>query len=55
MNYLLISFGFNVNEDYFSKEIEDVATSLKKEFGEEFSREDIITKFIEILEKEIEL
>ena len=55
MNYLLISFGFNVNEDYFSKETEDIATSLKKEFGKEFSREDIITKFIEILEKEIEL
>lgn len=55
INYLLISFGFNVNEDSFSKETEGMATSLKKEFRKEFSREDIIKKFIEILEKEIEL
>ena len=55
INYLLISFGLNVNENVFSEETENIATSLKKEFGEEFSREDIITKFIEILEKEIEL
>ena len=55
INYLLISFGFNVNEDNFSKETKDIATSLKKEFGKEFNREDIIKKFIEILEKEIEL
>ena len=55
INYLLISFGFNVNEDVFSNETENIATSLKKEFGKEFCREDIIKKFIEILEKEIEL
>lgn len=55
INYLLISFGFNVNEDVFSDETENIATSLKKEFGKEFCREDIIKKFIEILEKEIEL
>ena len=53
INYLLISLGFNVNEDNFSKETENIATSLKKEFGKEFCREDIIKKFIEILEKEI--
>ena len=55
INYLLISFGFNVNEAVFSKETENIATSLKKEFEKEFCREDIIRKFIEILEKEIEL
>ena len=54
INYLLISLGFNVNEDDFSKETEKIATSLKKEYGKEFVREDIIKKFIERLEKEIE-
>ena len=55
INYLLISLGFNVNEDVFSKETENLATSLKKEYGKDFLREEIIKKFIEILEKEIEL
>lgn len=55
INYLLISIGFNVNEDNFSKETENIATSLKKEYRKDFIREDIIIKFIENLEKEMEL
>lgn len=55
INYLLISLGFNVNEDIFSKEMQNIATSLKKEYKKEFSREDIIKKFIEIFEKEIDI
>ena len=51
INFLLISLGFNVNEDEFSEETKNIATSLKKEFGKEFIREDIIIKFIENLEK----
>ena len=54
INYLLISFGFNVNEENFSKETKNIATSLKNETGKEFNREDIICKIIEKLE-EIEL
>ena len=55
INYLLISLGFNVNEDVFSGKTENIATSLKKEYEKDFLREDIIKKFIEIIEKEIEL
>lgn len=55
IQYLLISVGFNVNENNFSEEVKEIATSLKAEYKKEFSREDIIIKFIEILEKEIEL
>ncbi len=59
INYLIISLGFNVNEDIFSSDIEKSATSLKKEYGKEFEREEIIKGFIEVLEekikKEIEL
>ena len=51
ISYLLISFGFNVNEDTFSEETKNIATSLKKETGKEFNREDIICKIIEKLEE----
>ena len=46
VKYIILSFGFNVNEDDFSEEINDIATSLKKEFKKEFSREDIICNII---------
>lgn len=54
-NYLLISVGFNVNEEYFSDETEFIATSLKKEYNKHFNREEIITMILENIEKEIEL
>ena len=49
INYLLISIGFNVNEENFSKEVENIATSLKKEHKDkqEFSRKEIIAEFLE--------
>ncbi len=46
IKYLLISIGFNVNEDDFEKEIEEIATSLKREYKKEFEREEIIIKII---------
>ena len=55
INYLLISLGMNVNEEQFSEETEKIATSLKKEYHKQFSREEIMVDFIENLEKEIEL
>ena len=51
IEYLLISFGFNVNEDRFDEETSNIATSLKKETGKEYSREDILIKIIEKLEE----
>lgn len=55
INYLLISFGFNVNENDFSEETNHIATSLKKEYNREFEREEIISCIIEKLETEIEI
>ena len=46
IEYLLISIGFNVNEDSFSIELKEIATSLKTEYKKEFSREDIIINII---------
>lgn len=54
INYLIISIGFNVNEENFSTEIKEIATSLKNEYKRNFSREEILIRFIENLEKEIE-
>lgn len=53
INYLLISLGFNVNEDEFSEELKNIATSLKNEFNKDFEREEIIKIFIEKLEEKI--
>ena len=50
INYLLISIGFNVNEEFFSDDLKNIATSLKKEFDKDFSREEIIVSFIRNLE-----
>lgn len=48
---ILIGIGFNVNETEFSKDTINIATSLKNEYNREFSKEDIIIKFIEQFEK----
>lgn len=50
INYLIISIGFNVNEINFPEELENIATSLKKETRKEFDKEKIIEKFIKVLE-----
>ena len=51
IKYLLIGIGFNVNGENFDKEIINLATSLKKEFGKNFSKEDILNKFCTIFEE----
>lgn len=50
INYVIISIGFNVNEDNFPKELENIATSLYKETGKEFDKQKIIEDFIQTLE-----
>ena len=49
IEYLLISIGFNVNEEEFYDELDKIATSLKKEYKREFCREDIIINIINSL------
>ena len=62
VKYVLISFGFNVNEEYFEinsntketeqkEDLKNIATSLKNELKKEFRREEIITKILENIEK----
>lgn len=51
IKYLLIGIGINVNQEEFPHEIKDIATSLKSEFGMDFSREKIISEFCNIFEE----
>ena len=51
IQYLLISIGFNVNEEDFSKDTREIATSLRRETNKIFSREKIIQKWIEKVEQ----
>lgn len=53
VNYLIISIGFNVNEENFDKKIENIATSLKKEYGKKFNKEELIIYFVEKIDKQI--
>lgn len=46
VNILFIGIGFNVSQEKFSEEIKETATSLKKEFKEDFEREKIISGFL---------
>ena len=48
---LYIGIGFNVNEENFDTKISSIATSLKKEYGKEFEREEIIGTILEQIEK----
>lgn len=50
INYLIISIGFDVNEIDFPENLENIATSLKKETGKEFNKQEIVQKFIHDLE-----
>lgn len=54
VKYLYIGIGFNVNEEDFTNEIKEIATSLRKETGKEFEIEEIIVSILERLEGLIE-
>ncbi len=55
VNHILIGIGFNVNEDKFNLNTVNIATSLKREYNKDFSREKIIKRFLEIFENNIKL
>ena len=49
---IIIGIGINVNQMEFNDEITKKATSLKKEFGIEFLRSDILARFLNKFEEE---
>ena len=51
--YLIVGIGINTNKEKFTKDIEDIATSIKKEFSIEVDREEFITDFCNRFEDKI--
>ena len=51
IKYLLIVIGFNINQIEFNEELKYIATSMKKEFKKEFSREKILNEILYEFEK----
>lgn len=51
IKYLVIGIGINVNKENFTKDIENIATSIKKEFEIEVDKMDIIASFCNEFEK----
>lgn len=48
---IVVGIGLNVNEDKFCKEIENIATSLKKECGKTFEKYEILENLLNEFEK----
>jgi BirA family biotin operon repressor/biotin-[acetyl-CoA-carboxylase] ligase len=55
LRYAVAGVGININHQSFHAELEDVATSLRRESGKPWAREQVLIAFLRALEKEIEL
>ena len=59
VKFLVIGIGINTNQTVFLDDIKDIATSIKKEFGIEVNRTEIIecfcNKFEETIKRRIKL
>ena len=50
---IVIGIGINTNQEKFTKEIEETASSIKKEFGIQVENMEVINKFCELFEAKI--
>ncbi len=50
---IVIGIGINTNQEKFTKEIEEIASSIKKEFGIQVENMEVINKFCELFEAKI--
>ncbi len=55
VKYLVVGIGINTEKEKFNKDIEDIATSIKKEFGIYVEQKEFITEFCNQFEKEIQI
>jgi BirA family transcriptional regulator, biotin operon repressor / biotin---[acetyl-CoA-carboxylase] ligase len=55
LRYAVIGIGINVNHQNFPPELEAVATSLLRETGKPWAREDVLVELLRGLEKELAL
>lgn len=51
VKYIVIGIGLNTNKEEFNKEIRNIATSIKKEFGVTINNYDFISEFCNQFEK----
>lgn len=51
--YLVVGIGLNTEKEKFTKDIKDIATSIKKEFGKTVDTKEFIAEFCNEFEKEI--
>lgn len=55
INHIVIGIGINANIDTFPEELNETATSIKKEFGEKVNRATLINRILIYFEKEYEI
>jgi BirA family biotin operon repressor/biotin-[acetyl-CoA-carboxylase] ligase len=55
LRYAVIGVGVNVNHESFPAELEEIATSLRRESGRPWAREDLLVEFLRALEREVGL
>ena len=53
VKYLVVGIGINTSKQYFTDDIKDIATSIKREFGVEVDIKEFITEFCNKFEIEI--
>lgn len=53
IKYIVVGIGINTNKEKFNEDIEDIATSIKKEFGIEINNKEVIIEFCNRFEQEI--
>lgn len=51
VKYLVIGIGINTNQNKFNAEIENIASSIKKEFNIEIDRDKVISNFCNLFEE----
>jgi len=52
LRYAVIGAGVNVNHDSFPADLEEIATSLRRESGRAWAREELLVEFLRALERE---
>lgn len=53
VKYLVVGIGINTKKQHFSKDIENIATSIKKEFNIDINTEEFISEFCNRFEKQL--
>lgn len=53
VEYIVVGIGINTEKQYFTEDIKDIATSIKKEFGVDVDVKRFIAEFCNEFEKEI--